>query len=129
MAAVGLSHYNIRVPSEKLEEIKKFYCEIVGLVQGPRPPFKSFGYWLYARDEAIVHLVESTAGKDPEVTTSTTVDHFAFECSDFEGMKNILETSRISYKFTTVPERNLRQLVFKDPLDNGVELVFPQEGD
>lgn len=129
MAAIGLSHYNIRVPLDQLEEIRRFYCDVVGLVQGSRPPFKSFGYWLYAGNEAIVHLVESTTDGGPEVTTRTTVDHFAFACSDFEGMKEILEAHGIAYKFTTVPERNLRQLVFKDPADNGVELLFPPAGE
>jgi hypothetical protein len=31
MAAVGLSHYNIKAPLKQLEELRDFYCKIVGL--------------------------------------------------------------------------------------------------
>ncbi len=125
---IRLSHYNIRVPADKLENIKKFYCEIIGLVPGWRPPFKRAGYWLYAGDDAIIHLVETPNGGGPEETTSTTVDHLAFACSGFEEKKRHLDTHRISYALTIVPERELRQLVFKDPTGNGIELVFPKAG-
>lgn len=125
MAAIGLSHYNIKAPLAKLEEVREFYCSVVGLVQGPRPPFNSFGYWLYARDEAILHLSEAQEGRAPEVTTLTTVDHVAFACTDFDAMKRTLDAHGISYTSTAVPGLNVRQLFLKDPAGNGVELIFP----
>lgn len=127
--AVGLNHFNIKVPLDKLEKIKEFYCGIVGLAPGWRPPFNSVGYWLYAGDDAIVHLVGVPGGESPGDTTSTTVDHLAFSCSGFEGMEGLLGTHGISYKLTIVPERGLRQLVFRDPVGNGIELVFPKAGE
>ncbi len=125
MAAIGLSHYNIKAPLEKLEEVRDFYCSVVGLVQGPRPPFNSFGYWLYARDEAILHLSESRQGEAPAVTTSTTVDHVAIACTDFDVMKRTLDQHGIEYTSTVVPGLNVRQLFLRDPAGNGLELIFP----
>lgn len=125
MAAIGLSHYNIRVPSEKLEEIRRFYSKIVGLVEGPRPPFKSIGYWLYAGDVAILHLSESRQGEAPAVTTSSTLDHVAIACTDFDAMRRTLDEHGIAYTSTVVPGLNVRQLFLQDPAGNGVELIFP----
>jgi catechol-2,3-dioxygenase len=127
MAAVGLSHYNIKAPLKQLEELRDFYCKIVGLVEGPRPPFKRFGYWLYANDQAILHLIAAQNDKDPDTTTSTTIDHVAFACTDFHEMKDKLASNGVSYSFAEVPKRNQRQLFLKDPAGNGVELIFELE--
>ena len=48
MSTIGFNHYNLRAPRELMDERKDFYCEMVGLAQGHRPSFESFGYWLYA---------------------------------------------------------------------------------
>jgi hypothetical protein len=61
----GFSHYNLRAPHALLETLRAFYSEVVGLTPGARPAFTSFGYWLYAGDEAVLHLSEARAGSEP----------------------------------------------------------------
>ncbi len=46
MATIGLNHYNLRAPRELLDKLKEFYCEVVGLELGQRPPLDGSGYWL-----------------------------------------------------------------------------------
>ena len=63
MTVVGFNHYNLRAPRELLEQLRSFYCDVVGLRVGPRPSFASFGYWLYAGEQDILHLTETDAGE------------------------------------------------------------------
>src|SRR3954468_16755456 len=50
-----LQHYTIE-PSD-LEATKDFYCDVLGLENGDRPPLNFPGYWLYSGGVAIVHLI------------------------------------------------------------------------
>ena len=49
-----LQHYTIE-PSD-LERTKEFYCGVLGLENGDRPPLDFPGYWLYSGGTATVHL-------------------------------------------------------------------------
>ena len=40
----GLQHYTIE--PQDLERTKNFYCEVLGLENGDRPPLDFPGYWL-----------------------------------------------------------------------------------
>jgi len=44
----ALNHINLRAPDALLATLRDFYCEVVGLREGPRPAFGSRGWWLYA---------------------------------------------------------------------------------
>jgi catechol 2,3-dioxygenase-like lactoylglutathione lyase family enzyme len=50
-----IDHYAIR--TEKLEETRDFYVDIVGLKEGPRPKFGFAGHWLYCGYTALIHLI------------------------------------------------------------------------
>ena len=50
-----LQHYTIE-PSD-LERTKDFYCDVLGLENGDRPPLGFPGYWLYSGGVATVHLL------------------------------------------------------------------------
>ena len=51
----GLQHYTIE-PAD-LERTKDFYCDVLGLENGDRPPLDFPGYWLYSGGVATVHLM------------------------------------------------------------------------
>ena len=51
----GLQHYTIE--PQDLEKTKNFYCEVLGLENGDRPPLDFPGYWLYSGGVATVHLM------------------------------------------------------------------------
>jgi hypothetical protein len=53
--SVGLlDHYN--VSTRKLDETVQFYEDVLGFVNGPRPPFNFPGAWLYSADHPVLHL-------------------------------------------------------------------------
>ena len=50
-----LQHFTIE-PSD-LERTKAFYCDVLGLENGDRPPLGFPGYWLYSGGVPTVHLL------------------------------------------------------------------------
>ena len=58
----GLQHYTIE--PQDLERTKDFYCEVLGLENGDRPPLDFPGYWLYSGGVATVHLMGTRNGLD-----------------------------------------------------------------
>lgn len=128
MPTLGFSHYNLRAPRPVLEELRAFYCEVVGLRVGERPPFRSFGYWLYAGGEAVLHLSEARADDVRSHQAAGTFDHAAFSCSARAQFEHLLSQRGIPYEVAQVPQTGQVQLFFNDPAGNGVELNF-LEGD
>ena len=124
MSVVGFSHYNLRAPRGLLEELRDFYRDVVGLVVGPRPPFRSFGYWLYAGGADILHLTETSPGEIRSTEAVTTFDHVAFRCIDRSVVERRLAASHCPYETAHVPQTGQVQLFFSDPAGNGVELNF-----
>src|SRR5258708_37597108 len=51
----ALQHYTIE-PSD-LERTRDFYCDVLGLENGDRPPLDFPGYWLYSGGAATVQLM------------------------------------------------------------------------
>ncbi|TLY51951.1 MAG: diguanylate cyclase [Gammaproteobacteria bacterium] len=127
MAALGLNHYNIRAPRELLEKLRDFYCETVGLRVGARPAFRSHGYWLYAGDRDVLHLTQTREGETREISVTPTFDHVAFTCENFASMHATLIAARIKHEVDAVPGNGPRQIFFRDPAGNGVELSFEAE--
>lgn len=124
MTVIGFSHYNLRAPRELLDRLRDFYCEVVGLQQGERPPFASFGYWLYAGAQDVLHLSEAEPGEARQVQVTGTFDHVAFRCTDLTGTEAKLRQQGIAYERAQVPRTGQIQLFFHDPAGNGVELNF-----
>ncbi len=127
MAVSGFNHYNIRAPLVLLEQLKDFYCEVVGLQLGERPALRSFGYWLYASGKDVLHLSEAKEGELRLVDVQTTFDHVAFTCTDYANTEALLAERGIEFTSRMIDATNVRQLFFRDPAGNGVEFNFSQD--
>jgi catechol-2,3-dioxygenase len=127
MTIQSLDHYNIRAGRELLEQLCSFYCEVVGLKNGPRPPFNEFGYWLYAGEQAVLHLSEAGGDEQLEIHVPGTFNHAAFVCSDRQGFEQRLSASGTKFSKARVPGTNIVQLFLEDPAGNGIELSFDEE--
>jgi catechol 2,3-dioxygenase-like lactoylglutathione lyase family enzyme len=53
---LGLHHFTIRCSGTELERLRDFYCDVLGMKEGPRPDFGFPGHWLYLGDSALLHL-------------------------------------------------------------------------
>lgn len=123
MAVSSIDHFNIAAPWNRLIELKRFYTEVVGLVEGTRPKVVIRGFWLYAGKQAVLHLVEDagrTAGE------ASYLDHVAFKCRGLSETKARLEANGVKYNIATIKELNQTQLFFCDPVGTGVELNFDE---
>jgi len=126
MPVTGFDHYNLRAEHPMLEELRDFYRDVVGLKLGDRPPFKSFGYWLFSGDRPVLHLSEAGAGEARSHTAASTFSHAAFNCTGRAEFERRLRDRGIEFRTAQVPLLNIDQLFFHDPAGNGVELQFDQ---
>jgi|APMed6443717190_1056831.scaffolds.fasta_scaffold40878_4 catechol 2,3-dioxygenase-like lactoylglutathione lyase family enzyme len=127
MTIRALDHVNIRAHRAVLDELKTFYCDVLGLRAGPRPPFPRFGYWLHAGERAVVHLYESEPGEARATHDDHTLDHFAFACDDLAGVVATLERHGLAYRKASLPGRDVVQIFVRDPAGHSVELDFAAE--
>lgn len=127
MPVHALHHFNFRAPAAKLRALRDFYCDVLGFVEGPRPPFRVPGFWLYAGGAPILHLVEIASANAATgfPAQPAALDHVALKCSDFDAMVERLRASGIEHTVTHVPGAGDTQIFCTDPSGLGVELNFP----
>ena len=119
MPITALNHVNII--TDDLDATRKFYADVIGLIDGDRPSFQFPGAWLYIADEAVIHLV----GVDDQPDEGTgTIDHVAFEANGINDMVAMLEGREIPFNVRDVPGREIRQVFLHDPNGVKIELNF-----
>jgi len=127
MTVTAIEH--VLVLSDDIDRTRDFYCEVVGLEVGDRPPLEFPGYWLYAGPTACVHVAErrpyaahaarlglQVPERDPGVGP---VDHIAFGAGDYDALTQRLERRGVAAVTNTVPG-GPRQVFIEDP--NGVRV-------
>lgn len=124
MPVTGLNHYNLRADRVTLDVLRDFYVDVVGLRVGARPPFDSFGYWLYIGERGVLHLSEADPSEQRVPRANGTFDHAAFDCVDLPAYEAHLRARGIDFSRGHVPVLDQWQLFFVDPAGNGVELNF-----
>jgi catechol 2,3-dioxygenase-like lactoylglutathione lyase family enzyme len=116
MALTRLDHYTILCAD--LARSRAFYSDVLGMVDGDRPPFDFPGAWLYVGDRPVVHLVAGRNDKGVHETGS--VDHVAFTGENASEMRERLTKRGVAFEERTVPGRPLRQIFLYDP--DGVQI-------
>jgi len=126
----ALQHYTIE-PSN-LEATKDFYCDVLGLENGDRPPLGFPGYWLYSGGVATVHLLGPRQPREGVVIRGEKkfddtgrFDHIAFAASDIDEVRTRLASKSVKFRENTVPRTGAKQIFLYDPDGVGVELNFP----
>jgi catechol 2,3-dioxygenase-like lactoylglutathione lyase family enzyme len=123
----GIEH--LLVLSDDIEETRRFYCEVLGLRQGERPPLEFPGFWLYLGDAACLHVADRAAYAAHAATLGLEVaagarggpiDHVAFAADDYEEISARLKGAGVEAVENAVPAAGLRQLFVEDP--NGVRV-------
>ena len=123
MSVGVLDHYNLR--TRKFDETVRFYVDILGLENGPRPNFTFPGAWLYSDGRAIVHLVDLSPTSEPQKPDSGVVHHVAFISRGFLAMKERLRGKGVKFDSREVPGGDVWQIFIHDP--NGVMIELNYE--
>ena len=119
MTIEGMNHFTVL--SSDLERSKTFYINILGLTEGERPPFAFPGAWLYAGNQAILHIV---AGKPMPINAPGVIDHMAFTASSLQAVVDALKRHGIQYDLRRLKGLEIWQLFCHDPDGAKVELDF-----
>lgn len=116
-----LDHLNIR--TSRLEEMIRWYQEVLGLTLGPRPDFGFPGAWLYAGEDAIVHLVGLTdePGSNPK---DLKLEHGAMTATGFDDFIALLKARGDAYYLARVPGWPIVQVNVVDPDGNHLHIDF-----
>lgn len=122
MSIVRLDHYNI-APKD-MEATVQFYVDVIGLTVGYRPDFGVPGYWLYAGDRSVLHLL----GNDERSTGPTgRVDHIAFWGKDIGKMIKRLKNKNVPYKLRTIESAKMHQIFVTDVDGLSLEIGFSSD--
>lgn len=135
-----LNHFSIRTTD--LDASSRFYSEVLGLAEGPRPNFPFPGRWMYSGSHdnvanAVVHLIGMDKN-DPDglkaylgdrdvssLTGSGAVDHIAFFAEGLTAMMAHIERLGVVARHRTVPSIGLHQMFLDDPSGVVIELNYP----
>ena len=125
MAINHLNHINLR--AKDIHETRDFYRDVLGLVEGFRPDFAAFGYWMYAGDAAVVHIShcepESERRTNPEGMAHG-LDHFALWAEGLKDQLKVLEGRGIKYDKRLAWNDTMVQIFFEDVNGVIVELGY-----
>ena len=122
MSVGQLDHYN--VSTKKLPETIKFYEDVLGFTNGPRPPFNFPGAWLYSGSHPVLHLNDISNTDRQQRPDSGVIDHVAFGSRGFEAMKQHLTGKGIAHRVNQVPNSTRWQIFLRDPNNVEIELNF-----
>ena len=129
----ALDHVNILTGD--VERTADFLTSVLGLEDGPRPPFGTPGHWLYrngaavvhvsdARNKEVTHALDRSRGDETQGGAKGIVDHVAFRCSGYHGAIERLRSLGVPFHEATIPGGGDRQVFVDGPDDVSFELIF-----
>lgn len=122
-----LDHYNIETVN--LQETIKFYCDVLGLYVGDRPPLPFPGAWLYCENkQPTIHLIGTNPGEpDRPKVSAGRLHHICFASTGIDQVRERLEKNNIKFNKVVLPRVHNTQFFMQDPNGINVELNFPAE--
>ncbi|HYB08187.1 MAG TPA: VOC family protein [Alphaproteobacteria bacterium] len=122
MTVTAMNHFTVLAGD--LANTQAFYKELLGLKEGYRPPFDFPGAWLYAGEQAVLHII---AGRELPKDPAGVLDHMAFSAAGLQDTIAKLERRKIDYLLRRQAGSRAWQLFFHDPNGAKVELDFAPE--
>jgi len=119
MPATAMNHFTIL--TDDVATTVAFYRELLGLTNGPRPPFDFPGAWMYAGDTPILHVI---GGRPAEELRAGVIDHMAFTAHDLADTLALLTSRNVAHTCRRLVGAGTWQVFFFDPNGARVELDF-----
>jgi len=119
MPISAMNHFTVL--ARDLDATKAFYVGLLGLSEGFRPDMGFPGAWLYAGEQAVLHLI---GGRAMPADPRGVLDHIAFSARDLAGTAATLKRHGIPFDLGRQPESGTWQLFCFDPNGARVELDF-----
>ena len=122
------------VLTDDLAATRDFYCGILGLHVGPRPPLGFAGDWLYLGDVPCVHTAEWESYREHSESVGISVskrapgtgplDHVAFNGDNYDELRSRLQDHGLPFHPHDSLAIGLRQIFLEDPNGLKLELNF-----
>jgi catechol 2,3-dioxygenase-like lactoylglutathione lyase family enzyme len=119
MAVLGMNHFTVL--TDDVPRTVEFYSRLLGLTDGPRPDLGFPGAWMYAGDEAVLHII---GGKSRDALRAGVIDHMAFTAKGLSDTIATLTAYNIEHVCRQQVGTRLWQVFFHDPNGARVELDF-----
>jgi glyoxylase I family protein len=120
--------HHVSRQTRKLEETRRFYVDVLGFREVPRPEMNFAGAWLYGAGIQI-HLIDEPFDA-PASAINSRENHIAFKIEDMNAAEASLKEKGIVYKRNINPERRSDQIFFRDPEGWLIELgTYPNPMD
>ena len=117
----AMNHFTIT--AEDRSKTRAYYCDLLGLVEGPRPDLGFPGAWLHAPGgaSAILHIYWD---RPLPAQRTGVIDHLAFTASDLKNVKARFDAAQVKYDLRQQKGSGIWQLFSVDPNGAKVELDF-----
>jgi len=112
---------HINIATGDLDATRRFYREVLGFTDGPRPPFQRAGAWMYAQGHPVLHI---STGRAPTTRGTDAVNHVAFASTGLDDMRATLRRLGLPFQEFAVPDQALHQIFLHDPNGLEIELVY-----
>ena len=122
MPATGMNHFTVL--TDDVPATVAFYCDVLGLTDGPRPPLGFDGAWLYADKQAVLHVVGE---RQKSELRPGVIDHMAFSATGLRSTIALLEAKGVRYQCRQQKGSGIWQVFVHDPNGARVELDFSPE--
>ena len=116
-----LDHVNVRTAN--LDAMIEWYGRILDMPTGPRPDFPFPGAWLYAGEQAIVHLI-GVSDRPDAADADLRLEHFAISATGLKAMIGRLEAAGERMDLRKVPGFPIVQVNIWDPDGNHIHVDF-----
>jgi catechol 2,3-dioxygenase-like lactoylglutathione lyase family enzyme len=126
----GLFH--VAIKTGDLDATRRFYCDVIGLMEAPRPDFGYPGAWLAVptpMGSAIIHIYAGGPAMGPDglaPSGSGAIDHLSLSVSGYHAFIARFRAAGLDWREFLVPGTSLWQLFVYDP--SGVQLELTFEG-
>ena len=112
---------HVGVMTRRVAESIAFYREVLGFRPVSRPNFNFRGAWLYNYG-IMIHVIENAKAGAAEGEIDTRANHLALHSSQLEKVEQLLQEHGIAYRKNFIPDRQIRQIFFRDPDGNHIEI-------
>ncbi len=119
MAATAMNHFTIL--TDDLAATVRFYRDLLGLQDGPRPPFGFPGAWMYVGQVPVLHVV---GGRPRSELRAGVIDHLAFSAQGLSELLTALADRKIEHTCQRLIGAGTWQVFFLDPNGAKVEVDF-----
>ncbi|MFN2456051.1 MAG: VOC family protein [Pyrinomonadaceae bacterium] len=113
-----MNHVQVSVPVNSEDEVRRFYCGVLGLREVAKPESLRGrgGLWVEVGDQ-LLHF-----GTEEATARAASKRHVAFEVSDLNAARQELKAAGVAI-VESIPIPEYDRFEFRDPFGNRIELM------